>query len=212
MNVCLTLLALWVVPDDPPCAKMTLEAQEFEQEREEPLFLDGTEALTPMEYVYRHSQLEGGVLYTMFDGDLDVENDAGIYIRGGVAVSPWISLNVTYRHYDFTSSELPGKVDESIDMRGLLAGAGLRIPLTPEFELRGNAGVGAMRRESGLHRFSDETDVIVSLEGGATVRLHEVLRLKAGVVADLSRTEFHQTSDETIIDLSGLVALEIGGW
>jgi hypothetical protein len=163
-----------------------------------------------MEYITRNSELELGMLVTDFDGDLRIESDLGWYVRTGVRFAYGLSAHVTYRHYEFSSSELPGKTEEDISLRALLVGASFRQPLSKEFALLASAAVGFQRWESNFHQVSDDADVIFSGELAATARLWTVLRLKLGVVYDLARTDFHQDSKQMNGNLSWLVGFELG--
>jgi hypothetical protein len=150
------------------------------------------------------------MLVTDFDGDLRLESDLGWYVRGGVAFAHGFSVHLAYRHYEFSSSELPGKQEEDISLRALLAGGSFRLPLTREFALLASAAAGFQRWESNLHGVSDDAGFLFNGELAATMRLWTVLRLKAGVVYDLARTDFHQDSTEWNGNLSALVGFELG--
>src|SRR5687767_12387972 len=75
------------------------EPQDTEREAQRPSADE--ESLPVMDYIYLHSQLEAGILYTDFDSQLNIESDLGLYIRYGVEISPEFSVNLTYRHYDY---------------------------------------------------------------------------------------------------------------
>jgi hypothetical protein len=161
-----------------------------------------------MEYVTRNSRFEAGALWTLWDGDLDLEEDVGVYVRGGVKFLHGLSVTLTYRHWDFESTELP--VDEHVLIRGVLAGAGWRHDLTPELAVEVHGSLGLQRWESGLHAASDDTGPAASLEGGLSAGLHEALRARLGVALDVARTDFHQDSRETLASLTLLFGLELG--
>jgi hypothetical protein len=199
LPVFLVPLLAWADGDGLP-ARMSLD------EQQQP----GDESLTPMEYFYRHSELEAGVLYTAFDNDLDIETDLGFVVRYGVAINPEFSFNVTYRHYDFSNSDLTGKIDENLFIRGILAGIGWHRPFLPEFAFTANGALGLMRWETNLHEFNDDTGILFSGEAAVTARLHSVLRVKAGVALDLAWTDFHQDSTEMMTNLSFLFGFEFG--
>lgn len=165
-----------------------------------------------MAYIYINSRFDAGMLYTSFGNDLDIESDTGAYVRYALGIGPGLALTATYRHYDFESSELPGDIHEHLDLRGLLVGIEMRLPITQEFEFRGDLSAGPMWMESHLSQFDDEAARMVSGEVGATARLTPVLRLRFGVVADLIRTDFHQDSVSTETNLSVLLGFEIGAY
>jgi hypothetical protein len=165
-----------------------------------------------MEYVYRFSHLEGGVLFTHFDGDLDIEDDPGFYVRYGVGLDYDLSVHVEYRHYDFDNTELAGPADEHLLLRAALIGGGWRHAFTPEFAFSADLGVGAMWWDSQGASQDSDAGFLVSADAALTVRLHEALRLKLGVVADLAWTDFHNSSTETVASLSAILALELFGW
>jgi hypothetical protein len=195
-------LALCLASGDP-ALPVSVAQEEFRQRPDEG-------AVPVMEYLYRHSGLEAGVLYTAWDSDLDVEDEPGVYVRWGVGFAGGLSLNLTYRHYDFGSSEILGPEEELL-VRGLLAGAAWERELTPEFTVQAGAGAGFMKWETDIDALSDDTGLLLSFEGSASVRLHEALRLKAGLAFDWCRTDFHRDSDEGMLNVSFLVGFELGG-
>lgn len=192
-------LCLAAGPD--PGLPAELQAQEQESTRPEG-------GMGIVEYVYRYSEFEVGTVYTLFDRSLDIENDWGFYVRGGVRVVEYASLNLTYRLYDFRSSELPGGAEEGLRIHALLGGVGFQLPLTSEFTFKLNGALGLIRWDSDLAH--DETGPALAGEAAVCVQVHEALRLKAGVAADLASTDFHDDSHETHLSLSGLFSLEIG--
>src|SRR5262245_42036476 len=86
--------AVWA--GDEPClpTRMSLddetrERQDVENDRQRP---DDSSRLTPMEFFYRHSQLEAGALYTDFDGSLSLKSHLGYYVRYGLEIAPRVSV------------------------------------------------------------------------------------------------------------------------
>src|SRR5687767_712840 len=75
------------------------ERQDVELDRQRP---DETASLTPMEFIYRHSELEAGALYTDFDNSFGLRSHLGFYVRWGVEVVPNLSVHLTYRYTEFT--------------------------------------------------------------------------------------------------------------
>jgi len=67
-----------------------------------------------------------------------------------------------------------------------------------------------MRFDSRAATIGSDTGPAFSAEGALSVRLWDVLRLKAGVVVDLVRTDFHQSSADTVLSLSYLFGFEWG--
>ena len=171
---------------------------------------DRTPSMPVMSYIYRHSELEFGTMVTSFDSDLDIESDLGFYVRYGVQVAPRITVHATYRHYSFDNSEVDGPVSEGLLLRAILGGVGYRVPFTDEFALLAGGGVGVMWWDSTGVGANDDTSLIFSGEAALSVRLHEVLRIKAGVMADVVSTDFHDDSSRGVLNLSALLALEIG--
>lgn len=163
-----------------------------------------------MEYIYRNSRLEAGVLYTVFDPDLDIETDLGFYARFDVTMPVDISVNLTFRYNDFGNSDFDGPEDESVKLFGVLGGVGYHLPLTKEFTFEANAAAGLMRWESDVSGVSDDTGLIFSGEAAMSVKLHEALRFKVGGVLDVVSTEFHQSSVKGMSNLSLLVGIELG--
>ena len=163
-----------------------------------------------MEYYYRNAELDLGMLYTNYDGDLNLESDLGFYVRTGVRFAHGLSLHLSYRHADFSSSENPGKTDEDVLIRAVLLGGAYRHDLTREFSLLASLDGGFQRWETNLHEFGDDTGFVFSAEFAATARLWSVLRLKLGLVVDLANTDFHQDSRTWNTSLSGLLGFELG--
>lgn len=188
---------------------MTLDEPRARQEQDAQRPEDGRMGV--MEHVYRYSELEAGMLWTFWDRDLDVENDVGAYVRYGVGLGGRTSVTLTYRHYDFTNSELPGGAEEDVLLRALLLGLSYRHGLSKDFEVAGQVGAGFMRWETRHAGLEDDAGPIAAAEGAVTVRLHEVLRFRAGAALDWARTEFHDDSRENVLGLTLLFGLELGG-
>src|SRR3954470_4213477 len=74
------------------------DRQDVENDRQRP---DDTDSLTPMEFIYRWSELEAGVMYTDFSSDLHLKSHMGFYVRYGVEILPHISVHLTYRYNEF---------------------------------------------------------------------------------------------------------------
>ena len=195
--------------ESPLPAAMTLDEPRARQEQDPQRPEDGRMGV--MEHVYRYSELEAGMLWTFFDRDLDVENDVGAYVRYGVGLGGRTSVTLTYRHYDFTNSDLPGGVHEDVLLRALLAGVSTRYSLNRDFEVSGQAAGGFMRWDSSGAGQNDDTGPIAAAEGALTVRLHEVLRFRAGLALDWARTEFHDDSRENVLNFTLLFGFELGG-
>jgi hypothetical protein len=180
------------------------KGQDLEFERQRP---DDSSSLTPMEFIYRHSELETGVLYTDFDNSLGLQSNLGFYVRWGVEIVPNLSVHLTYRYNEFTNG--PGSVPnrEELRIQALLFGASYHVPLSREFALVGALGIGPGWWDSSS--FDDESGVTISGEIGATARLWSMLRLKAGIVLDLVNTDFHNVSGSQV-NLSYLLGVELG--
>jgi hypothetical protein len=182
----------------------TRERQDVENDRQRP---DDGASLTPMEFFYKHSELEAGVMYTVFSNDLSLKSHAGIYVRYGVEILPHVSLHMTYRYNQFGNGPTSSN-PEDVTLQSLFFGAGLHVPLHPEFAFVASAGIGPMWWDSSVVR--SEIGFGLTGEAALTARLWEVLRLKAGIVLDGINTDFHQTSTNWSLNLSYLVGLEIG--
>jgi hypothetical protein len=186
--------------DDEPRDKQ----QEFEFERQRP---DDSSSLTPMEFIYRHSELEAGVLYTDFDNTLGIQSNLGFYVRWGVEVLPNLSLHLTYRYNEFTNGPASQPFKEDLRLQALLFGASYHVPLSQEFALVGGLGIGPSWWDSSS--FDSDSAVLISGELGVTAKLWSMLRLKGGLVLDLVNTDFHAV-DGTQVNLSYLLGVEIG--
>jgi len=180
------------------------ERQDLEQERQRP---DDTSSLTPMEFFYKHSELEAGVMYTTFSSDLHLKSHLGFYVRYGVEIMPHVDLHVTYRYNEFGNGPTT-PTSEDVRLQSLFFGAGLHIPLHPEFAFVASAGIGPMWWDSSVVR--NEIGFGLTGEAALTAKIWDVLRLKAGLVLDGVYTDFHQTTTTFSVNLSYLVGLEIG--
>ena len=102
------VLALGLAAQDLPTSLTLAEPrrQEIEDEPRRPNteVRDGESVL---DYVYRNSRLEAGMLWTTFDSDLGIESDFAWFARYGVAVAEALELHVTFRQYDFYNTDLP---------------------------------------------------------------------------------------------------------
>jgi hypothetical protein len=173
--------------------------QDLELEKQRP---DDTSSLTPMEFIYRHSQLEAGAMYTDFDKDLNLKSHLGYYVRWGVEILPHLSLHATYRFNTFGTG--PG---DDIRVQAFLIGASYHIPILREFAFVGGLSLGPTWWDSSL--FRSEIGFTFSAEAALTVRLYDLMRLKAGLVLDGVSTDFRGASGMST-NLSYLFGLEIG--
>jgi hypothetical protein len=175
--------------------------QDLENERQRP---DDGASLTPMEFFYRHSELEAGGTYTDFGSSLALRSNLGFYVRYGVEVVPHVSVQMTYRYAAFTNNPFL----EDVRVQALTFGAAVHVPLSPEFALVGGLGIGPMWWDSSLT--APDVGFGITGEIALTVRLWEMLRFKAGVLLDGVSTSFHQASSTWSFDLTYLFGLEIG--
>ena len=176
------------------------EKQDVENDHQHP---DDWGTLTPMEFFYKHSELEAGIMYTDFGSDLALKSHMAFYVRYGVELFPHFDVHVTYRYNAFGNSPT-----EDIQVDALFVGAGVHIPLHPEFAFVAGAGVGPMWFNSTMT--PNALGFAVTGEAALTAKLWEVLRLKAGLVLDGVNTDFHQTSSRWSMNLSYLAGLEFG--
>jgi hypothetical protein len=196
-----------------PClpARMSLDDetrarqdQDVEEERQRP---DESTRLTPMEFFYRHSQLEAGAIYTDFDSSLGLKSHLGYYLRYGVEIAPRVSVHLTYRYNEWTNDPASSPVREDLRVQSFLLGVSYHQPLMRDFALVGGLGIGPTWWDSSLA--PNDVGFTVSGEIGVTARLYELLRFKAAMVVDGANTNFHSTSGMQI-NLGWLFGLEIG--
>ena len=180
------------------------ERQDVEMDRQRP---DDSASLTPMEFVYRHSELEAGAMYTDFDSSFGLKSHLGYYVRYGVEVAPHISAHMTFRYNEFGNNPASNPVQDDIRIQSLLFGASYHLPLSPEFAVMGALAIGPTWMDSSVA--GNKLGFTFSGELAATARLWEVLRLKAGIVFDALSADFHGASGASV-NLSYLVGLEIG--
>lgn len=179
------------------------ERQDVEQDRQHP---DDFATLTPMEFFYKHSELEAGVMFTDFSNDLHLKSHAGFYVRYGVEIMPHVDVHVTYRYNEFGNGH--DAAVENVRLQALFFGAGIHVPLHREFAFVAGGGIGAMWWDSNVVR--NELGFGLTGEAALTARLWDMLRLKAGLVLDGVDTRFHQTSTSFSLNLSYLIGFEIG--
>ncbi|HVR86467.1 MAG TPA: hypothetical protein VMU54_19245 [Planctomycetota bacterium] len=177
--------------------------QDLEQDRQRP---DDFGTLTPMEFVYKHSELEAGVMYTVFSHDLNLKSHMGFYLRYGVEIMPHIDVHVTYRYNEFGNGPRTGN-SEDLQLQALFIGAGIHIPLHQEFAFVAGAGIGPMWWDSTVA--TSPVGFGLTAEAALTARIWEALRLKLGLVLDGVSTDFHQTSTNFSLNLSYLLGFEI---
>jgi hypothetical protein len=196
---------------DVPClpTRMSLdeeprERQDVENERQRP---DDSSRLTPMEFFYRHSELEAGAMYTVFDSGLSLKSHLAYYVRYGMEIAPHLSLHVSYRYNAFGNGDSTAVVPEDVTVQSLLFGASYTQPLMRDFSVMGSLGVGATWFDSSV--LPGDLGFTVSGEVAAIVRLYEFLHFKAGVVVDGVNTSFHGASGMQL-NLSWLFGLQIG--
>ncbi|HLY11870.1 MAG TPA: hypothetical protein VKW04_21395 [Planctomycetota bacterium] len=180
------------------------ERQDVENDRQRP---DDLGSLTPMEFFYKHSELEAGVMYTEFSNDLSLKSHMGFYVRYGVEILPHVDVHVTYRYNAFGNGPTT-PTTENINVQSLFFGAGLHVPLLPEFAFVASAGIGPTWWNSSV--VHSEVGLSLTGEAALTARIWEVLRFKAGLVLDGVDTDFHQTSTHWSLNLSYLAGFEFG--
>lgn len=177
------------------------DSQDVELDRQRP---DDSSRLTPMEFVYRHSQFEAGALYTDFAHPLGLRSHLGYYVRYGVEIAPHLSVNMTYRYNAFGAGS--GSAEDVV-VQNLVFGASYEVPLTREFAAVGGLGIGPAWFDSNMVK--NELGFAITAEIGVTAHLGEMLRFKTGIVLDGVNTTFHKASGVSA-DLSFLFGLEIG--
>jgi len=184
--------------DDGPREKQ----QDLETDPQRPS--DDSNRLTPMEFIYLNSELEVGIMYQTFSSELDLKSHMAFYFRYGVEILPHISLHVTYRYNEYGNGSTPDA--EDVRLQSLFFGAGLRIPLHPEFALLLGGGIGPMWFDSSV--VGDELGLGLNGEAALTAQLWSMLRLKVGLMIEGVETDFHDAGFS--VSLSYLVGLEIG--
>lgn len=205
------LAALTLAAQDLPTSLSLSEParQEVEEEPRRPAteIRDGESV---MEFVFRNSRLEVGMMWTTFDSDLEIESDFAWFARYGVGLSTIVEVHLTFRQYDFYNTDFPGPTQEGLLIRGLLLGVGVKLPFATDFEFAAHASAGAMRWESQDVGFDDATGPILSGEASLGVRLSPEILLRAGLAVDAASSDFHSTSTETSLGWSMLVGFEFG--
>ena len=193
---------------DIPCVqeRNPIDAPPQDEER---MRLEG-DSLPVIDYIYRYSEFEMGATYTDWASKVQLDSHVGAYARWSVAIHPNVNANLSFRYAAYDNQKFTGREDEHVLERALLAGVGVRVPLTREFAATGNAAVGFMRFDSRAANIGSDTGLAFAFEGALSARLLDTLRLKAGVGLDIVRTDFHQTSAEWAFNLTYLVGFELG--
>lgn len=177
----------------------------------EPVEVPEAENRAPFtEFLWWNSRLEVGLLLTRFDKDLEIETDPGCFARYLLHLTDFWGVSVAYSHYGFDNSDLSATSGEYLRIRELSAGGDLRYPLTGDLGAEAGLAAGVVWWESLHAERDDDTGWILSGRLALTVRLHTMVRLKVGGIADVVRTDFHRDSEETAVNLSGFLAFEIG--
>lgn len=196
--------AAWADEDSLP-TRLSLDEdeprQDVELDRQRP---DDSASLTPMEFVFRHSQLEVGAMYTDFDNSLGLKSHLGYYVRWGVEVVPQLTVHMTYRYNSFDTSAV---IREDIDVQSLLFGATYHYPLMRDFAVLGGLGIGPTWWYSSAVK--EDLGFTFTGEIAATARIWQLLRLKAGIVFDAASTDFRGAGGVSV-NLSYLVGFELG--
>lgn len=179
------------------------EPQDVETDRQRP---DDSAQLTPMEFVYRHSGIEFGSLWTDYDPKLGLRSHLAFYLAYGVEIAPQLSVQLAYRFATFGNG--PGATTpEDVRIQTLLVQGTYHVPLTPEFGLEGTVGIGPTWWDSTV--VHNDVSFTVSGEVAVTAKFWEMLRLKLAVVVDGADTTFHQASGMSV-NVSGVLGLEYG--
>lgn len=212
MRVCLAIVfalasASAALADDLDLPRrLTLEPQE-DMPAPRPLERDSGETFT--EWIFRRSELEIGAFTTDYDDDLDLSGGLGGYVRPGLKLSECIHVTATYRYSDFSHESLPGGVHEEVRVQGAFLGLGYRIPLLREVDLSLHAAAGGVRWESNLDAVGHDTGPAFTGEAAVSVLLDGTIRVRGGVAVEGARTDFHQTSEGTAVNLTYFLGLEI---
>src|SRR5258708_28845666 len=191
--------AAWSADEVCLPARMSLEdepreRQDPEQDRQRP---DDFATLTPMEFFYKHSELEAGVMYTVFSNNLHLKSHMGLYVRYGVEIMPHVDIHVTYRYNEFGNGPATPS-SEDVLLQALFFGAGLHIPLHRDFAFVAGAGIRPMGWDSSALR--NKVGVGLTAEAALTAQIWDVLRLKAGLGMDGGDTRFHHKKSNFSLD------------
>ena len=212
MRVCLAIVfalatASAALADDLDLPRrLTLEPQE---EMPASRHLEQNSGETFTEWIFRRSELEIGATYTDYDDDLRISSGIGGYVRPGLALTDNAHVTLAYRQTDVSHESLPGGISEDVRVQGVFAGVGYRLPIVRDIDLSLHAAVGSVRWESELEAVGHDTGPAFSGEAAVTVLIDGYIRVRGGVAVDGARTDFHQTSDGTAINLVYLLGLEI---
>ncbi len=182
-----------------------LEQKVQEEERGLP---ESGDSMPLMEYIYRYSEGDFGMILTDFAGSLGIESDFGFYGRWGVGISEHMAVNLALRYYNFENSDTPAPRREGVRITGLILGIGYRRAIAQDISFVANGGLGMLRWES--NQLAAAQGFCFSVEGGLTFRLHEALRLRMGPMIDFASTAFHDSSGNAM-NMSWILGLEIGG-
>lgn len=184
MGVLLSMLVL--LQDDP------------EQELEEPV----AKKSFLLDLVER-SHVEGGMFFTTFDSDLELDPHVGFYGRVDVPIVDRLYAVVEYRRFDGLDGDT--LLNEEVRINEYLLGALYRWDVWEAVDLvfaaeAGLASVKGAEEDSGL---------ILSFTAGVNIDAADFFRIRLAVLADLVDVEFHDAEGWSL-NVSGIIGVDFG--
>jgi hypothetical protein len=171
------------------------EDEVLEEARSKPLLLE----------IIERSHIETGMLFTLFDADLDLDQHFGVYGRLDIPIVGGLYAVLEYRHYEGSNDDVIR--NEDVRIGEWLAGALYRWDVWEEADLIFAAEIGWADFES--VQMPDDTGFLFSFTAGLNVHVSEFFRIRFAVLADLLRTDFHD-ADSWSLNASGIIGIDIG--
>lgn len=153
------------------------------------------------------SHLDLGISVTSFDGDLDMDERVGFYLRFAVPIiEEDLYITVDYRHAEGSNrSDVDG---EDVKYRSFLLGALYRWDVLEDLDIVFLGEFGFGRLDSNL--LGDDTGFLFALQAGVNIDISEILRVRSAFGLDLMNTDFHDDDDRFVANFSWVLGFDIG--
>lgn len=188
MGVLFSVLIL--LQDDP-----AQEDEELREPEQKSFFLS----------LLERSHIESGMLFTLFDNDLDIDQTFGFYARIDVPIVDRLYAIVEYRRYEGGNSDFVP--NEDVRVAEYLFGALYRWDLWEEADLifAGQIGIADFASTAS----EDDSGLLASFTAGVNIHVSKFLHVRLAAVADFARTDFHD-ADGWALNTSGIIGIDIG--
>ena len=149
------------------------------------------------------SHVEGGMFFTTFDSDLELDPHLGFYGRVDIPIVDRLYAVIEYRRYDGLDGDT--LLNEEVRINEYLLGLLYRWDIWEEIDLvfaaeAGLASISGVEEESGL---------LVSLTAGVNIDAADFFRVRLAVLADFVDVEFHHAEGWSL-NVSGIIGVDFG--